>query len=113
MPAAFSLSLTGRTSALRYVKTSVINSRLAVSSSTTRSFSGVMHLTFLLSCFTITRVRGQHVPQHTSLTGSCADGKHFYLSSHTLSQAALLAGHCRHFGRLPTFPQPDPEKMWL
>ena len=36
----FSLSLTGRTSALRDANTSVINSRLAGSSATTRSFSG-------------------------------------------------------------------------
>src|SRR5258708_30896942 len=38
MPTAFSLSLTARTSAFKDVKTSAINSRLAGSSSTTRSF---------------------------------------------------------------------------
>src|SRR5712691_234231 len=41
MPTAFSLSLIGCTSAFKDVNTSTINSRLARSSSTTRSLSGV------------------------------------------------------------------------
>src|ERR1700736_6576326 len=98
MPTAFSLSLTARTSALRYLKTSVISSKLAVSSSTTRSFSGVMHLTFLLSCVTITRVRAQHFPQHTSMTGTRRDEKALLsILTHTLNQAA--------YGAVPIFRQ--------